>query len=613
MPVRYTSDTKGPKQGVAYDTLQTIVDGKGKWWEGMDPVNLYGPVHTDKNPLLSPFANQFMWRVDDAITKYRPDVIYFDEHAGDSQVDLGVNMGLGFLAPSLTANYYNKSLQWNHGKTDVVINLKGVGGVWNSFQNSPELLPYVDRALVKSTEAHIEPEIMAYSFQTESNTQAWHYQTGQGYLDANTLVQSLMKNVSRNGSMLLNLSQRGRGDLDPELIRICKDIGAWLKTNGEAVYASRPFEVFGDDTVCYTRNQGKVYATLLTWNGDPITLKPLRSGGATLGKVSKVELLGSDAVLAFVQDDQGLTVTPSAAVQPLHVACCIEELTRKQSAPTAKQRLVAIRHIFDWLVIGQIVPTNPAASTSNFAIYKYSGTSSNGTGLPGTYPPPGKMLTVMNGDIQLVWNTTLQAWAATFETLGFSGFFAGNNDATILPLSDLLVFKGEAQGKDNLLSWEVLAGSKIKNFGIEKSNNGTDFQAIGSVAAVTGTQGYSFIDHQPAVEKSFYRLRLTEPDGRTLISNIILIQRSGGITAVSVYPNPVKNNLHINIQAQQKGMAEIRITSDDGSNLMSRTMDIVPGANLMQQSLAAWAPGLYIIHVTIPQEGKTQTFKMIKE
>ena len=48
--------------------------------------------------------------------------------------------------------------------------------------------------------------------------------------------------------MLLNLTQHGRGDLDPEVIRICKDIGAWLKVNGEAVYASRPFEVAGDNS-----------------------------------------------------------------------------------------------------------------------------------------------------------------------------------------------------------------------------------------------------------------------------------------------------------------------------------------------------------------------------
>ena len=270
-----------------------------------------------KDPLHSPFANQFMWRVDDAITKYHPDVIYFDEHAGDSQVDLGVHMGLGFLAPPLVANYYNKSLAWNHGKMEVVINLKGVGGRYNSFQNSPELLPFVDRSLVKSTEAIIESQIQAYPFQTETSIADWHYKTGQRYIDARRLVRSLMQNVSRNGTMLLNLTQHGRGDLDPEVIQIAKDIGAWLKINGEAVYASRPFEVFGDNAVCYTRNNGNVYATLLDWNGGPITLKALHAGGATLGKVSKVELLGSDVPLTFVQDDQGLTVTPSGAAQPL--------------------------------------------------------------------------------------------------------------------------------------------------------------------------------------------------------------------------------------------------------------------------------------------------------
>ena len=51
-----------------------------------------------------------------------------------------------------------------------------------------------------------------------------------------------------------------------------------------------------------------------------------------------------------------------AAVQPLHVAAYIEELTHERSAPTAKQRLAAIRMLFDWLVVGQVVPVNPAAS-----------------------------------------------------------------------------------------------------------------------------------------------------------------------------------------------------------------------------------------------------------
>ncbi len=319
MPVRYTSDKNGPKKGVPYDALQTILDGTGKWWQGMDPVDLYGPVHNNKDPLLSPFANQFMWRVDDAISKYHPDVIYFDEAAGDTLMDLGVKMGLGFLAPPLVANYYNKSRKWNDGKMDVVINLKCIGGRYNSFKNNPELIPIVERALVKSTEADIEPQIMPYSFQTETTIADWHYQAGQRYMDAKRIVGLLMQNVSRNGTMLLNLTQHGRGDLDPQVTQIAKDIGAWLKVNGEAVYGSRPFEVCEENAnaICYTRNNGNVYAALMNWTNGPVTLKALRADTATLGKISRVEMLGSDVPLTFVQDGEGLTVTPGGPVLPM--------------------------------------------------------------------------------------------------------------------------------------------------------------------------------------------------------------------------------------------------------------------------------------------------------
>lgn len=342
MPVRYTSDKNGPFTGVPYDALQTIADGKGKWWEGMDPVDLYGPVHTKENPLNSPFSNQFMWRVDDAITKYHPDVIYFDELAGDAYLDLGVNMGLGFLAPQLIANYYNKSLKWNKGEMDVVINLKGVGGRYNSFKNNPELIPFADRSLVKSTEAIIELTIMAYPFQTETSIADWHYRSGQKYMDAHRIIELLSENVSRNGTMLLNLTQRGRGDLDPEVIRICKDVGAWLKINGEAIYSSRPFEVSEekDNKVYYTRNNGCLFATLLDWDGSPVVLKALHSGGATLGRVTKVEVLGSDIPVTFTQNDQGLTVTPRGAIQPL------QGITNQSLATEC--RVLRITHDKEW-------------------------------------------------------------------------------------------------------------------------------------------------------------------------------------------------------------------------------------------------------------------------
>jgi len=55
-------------------------------------------------------------------------------------------------------------------------------------------------------------------------------------------------------------------------------------------------------------------------------------------------------------------VTSLAGVQPLHVAAWVERLGREVSVPTVKQRLAGVRHLFDWLVTGQVMPTNPAAS-----------------------------------------------------------------------------------------------------------------------------------------------------------------------------------------------------------------------------------------------------------
>ena len=68
------------------------------------------------------------------------------------------------------------------------------------------------------------------------------------------------------------------------------------------------------------------------------------------------------AVTDFLAWCEDYGVPSIAAVQPLHVAAWIEGQTRERSAPTVKQHLAALRKLFDWLVMGQIMPVNPAAS-----------------------------------------------------------------------------------------------------------------------------------------------------------------------------------------------------------------------------------------------------------
>ena len=316
MPVRYTSDKRGDMAGVPYDALLTKADGykpntdgTDKWWKGMDPQDLYGPVHHNgRNSLDSPFANQFMWRVDDAIRKYQPDMIYFDDHAGDSQVDLGIDMGLGRLTPQIVANFYNIADKRTEGKREVVATFKGVGGRYNSFQQNPDMVGIVDRSLVKSTELYTEDDIMAFPFQTEVSLQEWHYLKGGRYRSAEEIVTRLMQNVSRNGCLLLNVTQHGRGDIDDEARQICLDIGRWIDVNKEAVYSARPFSQWGDDQVIYTRRGGYIYATILHPSQVSIVLPELSSLSASVGKVTKAEWVESGEAIPFKQTSDGLTL-----------------------------------------------------------------------------------------------------------------------------------------------------------------------------------------------------------------------------------------------------------------------------------------------------------------
>ena len=321
MPPRYRSDKHGDKAGIPYDAMLTKADGyelnadgTEKWWKGMDPQDLYGPVHHNgRNSLESPFANQFMWRVDDAIRKYQPDMIYFDDHAGDSQVDLGINMGLGKLTADIITNFYNIASKRTNGNREVVATFKGVGGRYNSFQNHPEMVSIVDRSLVKSTELYTEDDIMAFPFQTEVSLQDWHYQQGGKYRSAEEIVTRLMQNVSRNGCLLLNITQRGRGDIDQEARQICLDIGRWIEINQEAIYSARPFDVWGNDNVIYTRQGGHIYATILHPTNENIILPSLSDHSPSVGRITKVEMVENGQGIPFKQSADGLTIqmTPS--------------------------------------------------------------------------------------------------------------------------------------------------------------------------------------------------------------------------------------------------------------------------------------------------------------
>jgi site-specific recombinase XerD len=102
-------------------------------------------------------------------------------------------------------------------------------------------------------------------------------------------------------------------------------------------------------------------SVLVTQAGDHASLRFLEFFAGTIRNPHTRRAYGR-AVADFLSWCEQAGVPSIAAVQPLHVAAWIEMQTREQSAPSVKQQLAAIRHLFDWLVTGQVIATNPAAS-----------------------------------------------------------------------------------------------------------------------------------------------------------------------------------------------------------------------------------------------------------
>ena len=299
MPASYGCDATGDKAGKPYDgKWLTIADGAGRFWNGFDPRDFYGPVHAGtvhgafvngepQNPNEEMFFRQFFWRQDDLL-KYRPDLLYFDTglcHDG---------FGMPEAAKLIAANYYNKAMSWNKGTCDAVLNLKYPDGQ--------------EKALVIDYEASSAAKIQAYPWQTDISIAGWSYYTGQELHHATWVIKTLASNVARNGNLLLNLTLRADGSLDAPIVAVCEGVSAWMQVNGETIYGSRPFECDHEGETFFTRRNGFIYATIFAWPKDgKLVLASLRRGGGTVGKVIHVELLGQGA-LPFTQDEQAMVV-----------------------------------------------------------------------------------------------------------------------------------------------------------------------------------------------------------------------------------------------------------------------------------------------------------------
>ena len=294
MPVRYGSDKKGPKAGVPYDAARlTKADGKGTWWEGLDPRDFYGPVHTADDPCPE-FVRQFLMRVDDLIQQHHPDLLYFDDPV-EYCPDIGTYLGMPDLAPQIAAHYYNSNLRWHGGKLEAVLNLKQV----------PQ---WIRSAMVHDFEIGRAEDLRPAPWQTDTCLMGtWHYSRGHGYRSAESVVHELVDIVSKNGNMLLNIPLPGNGAIDDAAVAVLEDIGHWLELNGEAIYGTRPWKQFGEGQVRFTTKPGAIYAIVIGVPTGEVSIKSLAGE-----KIAGVQILGSNQKPDWQQTADALVIKPFA-------------------------------------------------------------------------------------------------------------------------------------------------------------------------------------------------------------------------------------------------------------------------------------------------------------
>ncbi|SFV17533.1 alpha-L-fucosidase [Pseudoduganella namucuonensis] len=336
--VAQKADKKGALAGVPYDGVQTRADGKGKWWEGRDPQALYAQNHplsknSDNGGEIhkqwdwgggvsvpdQAYCEKFYNRTVELINTYDPQLVYFDDTALPlSQVsDVGVR---------IAAHMYNRSIA-RKGKLEAVIN----GKVLDAQQR---------KTMVWDIERGQSNAIEPLPWQTCTCIGSWHYDRrvydNKGYKSGKTVVHTLIDVVSKNGNLLLNVPVRGNGTIDEQELAIVEEIGRWMAVNGEGIYDTRPWSVFGEGPVMeapapiaaqgfnegknkpytaadirFTAKKGAVYAFVMGWPEDgKVSIKSMGAGGAHLKKaVTRVELVGRKAALAFKQTAEGLQVT----------------------------------------------------------------------------------------------------------------------------------------------------------------------------------------------------------------------------------------------------------------------------------------------------------------
>ncbi len=250
-----------------------------------------------------------------------------------------------------------------------------------------------------------------------------------------------------------------------------------------------------------------------------------------------------------------------------------------------------------------------APGKANLRIGKYSGTSNDGTGLPGTYPSAASTI-IDPADTDIIWNDTFRRWEVTFDTEGFSGFVIQTSPVP-LPVR-LVAFSAKPEGKTVKLDWKIADAVNFSHFEIEHTPDAKQFEFFGKVDFEEDVENYTITDNEPragANGQAYYRLKMVDQDGSYAYSKIAAAQFDGNHVGY-VYPNPVADYFKISLSGYDGKTGTMRLVNASGKVLRSEAFTVKNGEIRMDLKKPRLEEGHYIIQLDLG--GERRQFKIVR-
>lgn len=289
-----------PKNGVDYDGANP--EYKELYHSGNDTPYRGASTWYTKNP-----ESQQEWfnRISDLLNHYQPDLLYSDG-----------GLPFGDVGKSLVANFYNDSIANHHGKLQAVYNHKDM-----------ESGEFIREAGAQDVERGVMEGINPLPWQTDTSIGDWFYSEGYAYKTTSEIVHTLADVVSKNGNLLLNVVLYADGSLPPEPRKFLDEMAIWTSVNGEAIYGTRPWKIFGEgptkvtaghfkeniaytaQDIRFTTRKDTLYAITLGVPTQDVKILSLgKNSTYETRSIKSVRLLGNSSPLTWHQESDGLII-----------------------------------------------------------------------------------------------------------------------------------------------------------------------------------------------------------------------------------------------------------------------------------------------------------------